>query len=73
MLVVLVGCALRLDELRSTHSICDGRWVLVDLVAKGGRSASSRSGADVGQEGSSSDDRDWDRGAGKYTIRCSSA
>jgi integrase len=38
---MLVGCALRLDELAqlemSTLQQREGRWVLVDLVGKGGR------------------------------------
>jgi len=41
ILAMLVGCALRLQELASldlgTIQLREGRWVLVDLVGKGGR------------------------------------
>ncbi len=52
ILAVLVGCALRRDELATlevdTLQMREGRWVLADLVGKGGRGPHHR-GAGLGQ------------------------
>ncbi len=65
ILAVLVGCALRRDELATlevdTLQLREGRWVLADLVGKGGPGPHRRR-AGVGQAGDPRlDDRGWDR------------